>query len=131
MVKAYLDIERVRFGDRIQYEEDIKDECWSVQLPVMLLQPIFENAIRHGIEPLKKPGLIKITSSRSDYMLNLTIEDSGVGHKTQSKRGTGIGLSNAAARLEGVFGRGNYSLFINDRKEGGTIVSISLPLARP
>ena len=127
LVKAYLDIERVRFGDRFEYEECIAEECWSVQLPVMLLQPIFENAVRHGIEPMKASGKINMTATLSNDQLKLTIDDNGVGRKTPSKGGTGIGLSNASARLEGVFGKGNFSLQIEDRKEGGTRVSISLP----
>lgn len=127
LVKAYLDIERVRFGDRFEYEECIAEECWPVQLPVMLLQPIFENAIRHGIEPMKASGKINMTATNSNGQINLTIEDNGAGGKAPSTGGTGIGLSNASARLEGVFGKGNFSLQIEDRKEGGTIVSISLP----
>ena len=127
LVKAYLDIERVRFGDRFEYEESIEEECWSVQLPVMLLQPIFENAIRHGIEPLKESGRITISGNLSEGKLHLTVEDNGVGRKAPSKGGTGIGLTNAEARLEGVFGMEAFSLQIEDRKEGGTIVSISLP----
>ena len=131
LVNAYLDIERVRFGDRFEYEESISEDCWSVQMPVILLQPIFENAIRHGIEPLKASGKISISCTLSNDRLNLTIEDNGVGRRAPSEGGTGIGLTNAAARLEGVFGKGNFSLQLEDRKEGGTLVSISLPSAHP
>lgn len=128
LVRAYLDIERVRFGDRFEYLEDIEDDCWQVQLPVMLLQPIFENAIRHGIEPMKRNGLIRITAKSHQDQLRLNIEDNGVGRKENSRSGMGIGLGNAVARLEGVFGKDRFSLQVSDREQGGTEVSITLPL---
>lgn len=125
--RAYLDLEKIRFGDRFQFTEAIADECWECTLPVMLLQPIFENAIRHGLEPLSRDGAVHIAGDIRKQRLTLQIEDNGVGRQANTRGGTGVGLSNAKARLENVYGSDQYSLEINDRDGGGTVVTITIP----
>jgi Histidine kinase/Histidine kinase-, DNA gyrase B-, and HSP90-like ATPase len=78
-VECYLSIQRTRFGQRLRVEEDIEPAALECFVPTLVLQPLVENAIRHGIEPAEKPGLVRLTARRRDGRLELTVEDDGVG----------------------------------------------------
>jgi len=79
IVQSYLEIQQTRFGERLHFEQDIQPAALDCFVPTLLLQPLIENAIRHGIEPAENAGLVRLTASRQTNTLVLTIEDDGVG----------------------------------------------------
>jgi signal transduction histidine kinase len=99
----YLDIEKVRFGDRLFLEENIDPGCLRVNLPVMILQPIYENAIKHGVYETSKKITVKTTVALSDGFVEITIFNNFDPEATPAK-GTGTGLLNVSRRLELMYG---------------------------
>lgn len=128
LLRAYVAIETVRFGDRLRFEEDIDPNCLHAYVPVLLLQPIVENSVRHGIEPLDRPGSIWISIKRSQDKLIIAVSDDGRGRQVGDKaKGWGIGLKNATARLAALHAETGFDLDAKDREGGGTVITISLP----
>ncbi len=128
LLRAYMAIEQTRFGERLRFEEDIAPACLDARIPVMILQPIAENAVRHGLEPLGKPGNLAVRAAREGDRLRVLIEDDGVGQAAHaSPKGWGVGLTNATARLDAHFGEGSARLAVMDRPGGGTRVALDLP----
>ncbi len=127
LLDAYMNIEAMRFEERVQFEQTIDSDCRAALLPPLLLQPIVENAVRHGLEPLGAPGVVRLTASQVDGRLSLVVEDNGVGPAGNKAKGWGIGLSNAEARLQALYGPDRFSLELKERPEGGTRVTIELP----
>jgi two-component system LytT family sensor kinase len=111
----YLDIEKVRFGDRLSTEENIDEECLDVKMPVMILQPLYENAIKHGVyestESVSVTTQAKITDRHVEIIISNNYDPS-----MQPKRGTGTGLLNVARRLELFYGK---EASINTNRENG------------
>lgn len=126
LVKLYLDIQLIRFGDRLSIKYNIPDETLNKKLPVFIIQPLVENAIRHGIEPVSDSGAIKISSFLKHQKLLINIEDDGAGYNKRNES-NGIGLANIRERLKNHFGD-NYSLQIEKREPRGTVIEIELPL---
>ncbi len=129
--QSYVDIERIRFGDRLRLELDIEPETLDALVPSFLWQPVVENAIRHGIETLSSVGRITLRSKSINGRLQLQVQDNGGG---LSKRGDnpikeGIGLSNTRASLEQLYGD-RYSFDLTDAPEGGVLVTLTIPLER-
>ena len=105
-IKLYLDIEKVRFGDKIEYVEEIQDKCLDAQVPSMILQPLFENAIKHGVyESLETVGIKFSCSLNGDY-LKVVVENE-YDPETSTQKGEGIGLKNIRERLEKTYSKGN------------------------
>lgn len=125
--RRYLDIEKVRFGDRLVIEEDIEQACREAMVPTLVLQPLLENAIRHGIEPAERQGTIRLTAIRLGDILCLRVRDTGPGlDRAAAPRGAGIGLTNTRARLRELHGEA-ASLTLSDRPEGGLEVEVRVP----
>jgi two-component system, LytTR family, sensor kinase len=128
-IGAYLRIEQKRFGERLQVEQHVPDELRNALVPALILQPLVENAIRHGIEPQRGPGLISIGARQEGRHLHLTVRDNGrglpmadPGNPARSR----IGLANTQARLQGLYGRDQR--FSCERAEPqGCLVDIHLP----
>lgn len=127
LLDAYMNIEHMRYGDRVQFHSEVMSECLSAKVPTLILQPIVENAVRHGLEPLDKPGDIWLSAQKVEQRLRIKVEDNGVGRGTSKSQGWGLGISNAEARLEALYGNQGYSLSLTDRKGGGTSVTIEMP----
>lgn len=127
-VRCYLDIEQVRFGDRLTVTLAIEPATLAAQVPHLILQPVVENAIQHAIAPRAAPGRIQIEARRWDRRLRLEIKDSGPGLTTtgNSMQGHGVGLSNVRARLERLYGT-DFSLEMNNSPEGGLTVVLEVP----
>jgi len=127
-IKAYLDIEQMRLGDRLRVEWDIDDELLSVQVPSLVLQPLVENAIQHGIASSNEPGDLRIRARREDGFLRLQVRDSGPGMTRSGERAQpGIGLRNTQMRLQTIYGdEHEFELINND----GLTVNLCLPIAR-
>lgn len=127
-VRQYLEIQQIRFGDRLIITWEIEPESESLQVPTMLLQPVVENAIEHGISRNSIPGEISLsTKSNTDHML-LKVEDNGNGSPRISKQGRG--LANTQRRLETLYGD-DASLDFVSTTLGGASVMIKIPVNRP
>ena len=129
-LRCYLDIEQVRFQDRLTVEFDIEHPAGSAEVPHLILQPIVENAIRHAVAPRAGPGHIRVAARRANGALRIEVKDSGPGiapSASKSSAGAGVGLSNVRARLEQLYaGRHRFELANGDG--GGLSVTLELPL---
>jgi two-component system LytT family sensor kinase len=102
-LRLYLDIEKVRFGDRLSIDESIDENCLEIKMPVMILQPLYENAVKHGVYESTESVRISTQAKTVDGYLNITISNN-YDIAPSSKRGTGTGLLNVARRLELFYG---------------------------
>ena len=155
LVRHYLEIQQTRFGDKLRVEQEVEPAALDCLVPTLLLQPVVENAIRHGIEPADHRGLVRVCARRCGNRLVLIVDDDGIGLAngtlpaaaisegsqtaqglqagleshlgcTGPPRGNGIGLSNLRARLETLYGT-EQRLNLAPRKEGGVTVRIEIP----
>jgi hypothetical protein len=124
LIGAYLDVLQVRMGERLRYGIEIEPSLAAFALPPMLLQPVVENAIKHGVEPQLQGGEVHLTASRAGSAVRIDVSDTGVGFGS-STRG-GMGLTNLRERLKLIYGE-RASVEISERSGGGTIVSLKLP----
>ncbi|MGH7449774.1 MAG: sensor histidine kinase [bacterium] len=127
-LERYLDIERLRFADRLHVRLQIAPETLEARVPNLILQPLVENAIRHGIAPRSTPGLIEIKAERENGRLCLQVKDNGPGMPPGQLTRSGVGLSNTRARLERLYGV-NQSFVFNNAPEGGAVVALEIPFA--
>jgi hypothetical protein len=151
-VQRYLEIQQTRFGDKLRFELEIEPQALDCLVPALVLQPLVENAIRHGIEPAEKTGLVRVSAFRKDGRLVLTVEDDGVGlastnadspgpknplcpsfpapapssNLVLARTGTRIGLANLRERLEALYGA-RQKLELTPRATGGVIVRVEIP----
>jgi two-component sensor histidine kinase len=128
-IAAYISIEQKRFGERLRVEQSIPAELMKALVPALILQPLVENAIRHGIEPQRGPGLISIEAKQKDKHLHLIVRDNGrglPGRELNSSARRGIGLANTQARLHGLYGRDQSFSFAKAEPQGCR-VDIHLP----
>jgi two-component system LytT family sensor kinase len=128
LLQCYLSIEQRRFGERLQVEKNIAPDVVQALVPTLILQPIVENAIRHGIEPNAAAGKIIISAGRDGDKIKLSVRDNG---KKQidllvPNRRRGIGLTNSKERLQQLYG-GEQSLVISENELGGWTVEIKIP----
>jgi two-component system LytT family sensor kinase len=129
-LSCYLEIERIRFQDRLVTRLDVSEQTLDAKVPNLILQPIVENAIRHGIAPRSSPGLIEIEAERRNSTLRIQVRDNGPGlpgHRTSENMFTkGLGLANTEKRLEQLYGAAH--LFdLSDHPEGGLVVTLEIP----
>jgi LytS/YehU family sensor histidine kinase len=125
-LKRYLDIEKTRFGKRLDMEFRIGDDTLKAFVPNLVLQPIVENAIQHGVEPHSKPGKIEMRAEKKNGHLILTIADNGAGLKDPKSVEGGVGLSNTRSRLQQIYQEDHTVEFIN-RPNGGLEVKVTIP----
>ncbi|MCU1321803.1 MAG: signal transduction histidine kinase, LytS [Acidobacteriaceae bacterium] len=126
VVENYLAIEQVRFADRLRIEFRIDPSALNALIPSFLLQPLMENAIRHGIGQSEKGGMIQTFVERKDDMLYLRILDDGSGPTVEKPEGHGIGLSNTATRLAHFY-PDRHSFHAKPEEHGGFQVRIAIP----
>jgi two-component system, LytTR family, sensor kinase len=134
-IDTYLALERARFGERLQVTLQVAPEVLPVAVPVFVLQPLVENAVRHGLE--QKPGLghISIVATDAGPECHISVEDDGVGMDPQlvraslAGRNNGIGLANVDERLRAVFGA-EFGLTVETAPGAGTKVSLRIPKYR-
>ena len=138
-IRAYLAIEQARFSERLGVREEITEDALNWRLPGLTLQPLVENAIKHGIYPMSTPGEILISALVEDESLVVRISDNGVGISAEkltlinagvevSTSGLGIGLQNVAQRLQILYGK-RANFVINSREGKGTEVILRIPPA--
>jgi two-component system LytT family sensor kinase len=129
-IDDYLDIEVVRFGqDKLQIRKEIEADTLDVMVPSMILQPLLENAIRHGIGPKIEGGTITLRATHSKGHLVIEVIDDGVGIPKERQQGileSGIGISNVHERLEVLYGQ-DSSLKIKSQPGKGTVIRLEIP----
>jgi signal transduction histidine kinase len=129
-LSCYLEIERIRFQNRLVTRMNLGERTLDAQVPNLILQPIVENAIRHGIAPRSTPGLIEIDAKQQNGTLRIQVRDNGPGlpeHRTSEilfKKG--LGLANTETRLERLYGAAHLFDLRND-PDGGLIVTLEIP----
>jgi len=126
-LQKYIDIQLVRFHDRLQVESDIDPRALDTLVPNFILQPLVENAIRHGIAPRRGPGLIRIAAWRDRDDVWMEIRDNGVGFTRGGlKPAEGVGLRNTRGRLRQLY-NGDHAMVLEDASGGGCTVKIRVP----
>jgi two-component system LytT family sensor kinase len=126
-VQKYLDIQQVRFAERLQLSVDVPRELLPAQVPTLILQPMVENAVKHGIAKRLQGGAIRIAGFRSNGVLTLSVYNDGPSLPRGWERTTsGIGISNVRARLQGLYGN-KFEFSMRNQGSGGVEVSVSMP----
>ena len=128
-IEDYLSIETVRFGDKLRFEKDVAEDALDMLVPSMLLQPLVENSIKHGLSSKVEGGTIRIRAQRGQSKLHLLVEDDGVGipeTKLATLFDQGIGVSNVNERLKVLFGD-EYRMWIESQPGQGTRTQIEVP----
>lgn len=124
LIQDYLALFQVRMGDRLEYQVAAPESLMSVSLPPMLLQPLVENAVKHGIEPAARGGSINIAADSDGDTLRLTVADTGMG--LQGDGWSGFGLANVRERLRALYGDA-ARLTVNDNRPRGVRAVIEVP----
>ncbi len=127
-VNVYLEIEQIRFEDRLNVIFDIAADTLDAEVPHLLLQPLVENALRHGISRLSSGGEIRIAASHDEHTLHLLIRDNGLGlgNRDGPPSEAGLGLKATRERLETMFGRAQ-AFEVRSPVEGGVEVAVRIP----
>jgi sensor histidine kinase YesM len=125
-LKHYLDIEQTRFQDRLKVEMAIEPETLDGLVPSLILQPLVENSVRHGVSPRPEGGCIKIKAWRDNSLLRLEVEDDGPGLSGDAPLKERVGLTNTRARVSNLYGD-EHGLKLRHAAGGGLVVSLSIP----
>jgi sensor histidine kinase YesM len=126
-IRGYVEIEQMRLGERLRVKWDVDPGALSAKVPSLILQPLVENAIRHGIAAVPAPGTLTVRARRRDGFLEIEIGDDGPGPlQPDGARPQGIGIANTRARLQALYGdRHRFEL----RHQDGFVVSLRIPAA--
>jgi two-component sensor histidine kinase len=129
--ERYLEIERVRFSDRMQVKLEVDPEVLDASVPNLILHPLVENAVRHGISGTIEGGTVSVTAARDGDTLNMVVSDDGVGQgdPDSQPRGEGVGLTNTRERLQRLYGD-QHQLSIQNGAGAGFTVTIRIPLRK-
>jgi two-component system LytT family sensor kinase len=130
-LETYLEIEKVRFGERLQVKFDIQESVAKLLVPTLILQPLVENSIKHGLGPKAGENQLTIRARQQTDYLEITVEDNGVGASTPKKLSgsgsTGLGLRNVEERLQTVY-RGNARFSFESWPRMGSRAKILIPI---
>jgi two-component system, LytTR family, sensor kinase len=130
-LRTYLDIEQIRFGERLQVEFDVEASVVHAAVPSLILQPLVENAIKHGVAPKVGISRILVQARRRGSSILLSVEDDGIGLDTRRDRdkgaGTGVGLQNIRERLQTMYGS-TASLSVTNIESGGSRAMLEIPV---
>lgn len=133
LLRAYLDIQALRFGNRLRFSVALDDAIANIVIPPMLIQPLVENAVVHGIEPAREGGEIALSARLAAHnegeRLVLEVRDTGVGFGNDGAKGSGLGLTHVRERLSRLFD-GDARLTITETVPHGVTIIVELPLAR-
>src|SRR6266487_2127355 len=130
-LRCYLEIEQVRFGDRLTVAFELEPQTLSAQVPHLILQPVVENAIQYAIAPRATRGHINVEAKRLNSLLRLEVRDNGPGitSDTDLVRAEGVGLSNVRARLHQIYGS-NFRFELMNARDGGLAIVMEIPFQR-
>jgi two-component system, LytTR family, sensor kinase len=125
--RKYLDIQKVRFAERLQYSVDVPGELLPAQVPSLILQPMVENAVKHGIAKRVQGGAIRISASRANGTITLSVYNDGPSLPAGwENTHSGIGLANVRTRLQTLYGN-RFEVSMENQDPGGVAVSVALP----
>ena len=125
LIQAYLNLFRIRMGKRLDYRIELEDGLKDRRVPPLLIQPLVENAIKHGLEPKVEGGSIAVSIAEQGDALRITVQDTGLGlHGTQGK---GTGLSTISDRLRSLYGD-RAGLYLEANQPAGLKAVLELPL---
>jgi two-component system LytT family sensor kinase len=132
LLDHYLSIQKLRFGDRLDIRTDVDPAMLTTMVPSMLLQPLIENAIRHGIEGRLSGGMVALSARQAGQFLQIDVIDDGVGlpRNWRMDACAGLGVRVTRERLEALYSGAGHDFAICRRKGGGTQVTLSIPLHR-
>jgi len=128
-LSRYLEIQQIRFQDQLRVRLEVPDELLDACVPSLMLQPLVENAIRHGVTPRAEGGEVTVTVAREDGRLRIGVRDDGPGLSVSGARsgnGSGVGLANTRARLEQLYGD-QHAFSVANHPLGGVQVELSIP----
>ncbi len=132
LVRRYMEIEQARFGgDFLRFELVLPEELRDLKVPSMILQPLVENCVKHGIGPKVGGGTVRVRAGRDGSYLVLEVEDDGVGiepSRMGDVKSSGVGISNLVQRLGVLYGEGGYLFDIKSGVSGGTYIRIGIPM---
>ena len=128
-LQRYLEIEKIRFGNRLTVTTEVAADTLDAQVPNLILQPLVENAIRHGIEPHAKAGRIELRAKLADGKLTLDVIDNGSGLKNSGATKEGVGLTNTRARLRTLYGDA-HRFELSNAPTGGLQARIIIPFRK-
>ncbi len=127
IAQAYLDIQTTRMQGRLSYQINCEPSLFHLSLPPLLVQPLLENAIKHGVEPNEAGGAVTLTVTPNKHEISIEVSDTGGGITTQPQTsGTGTGLRNVRERLHALYGEAAH-LTLTDNTPHGTVVTIVIP----
>ena len=135
-VRAYLEVERARFGERLQVDIQVAPEVRTARIPTMMVQTLVENAVKHGLSDLLGPAVVGVHASRHDDRVVVAVTDNGEGFNARpvrrpaDRRSGGYGLANIRQRLEGYFGPAAALTIERDQAAALTVVAVELPFLR-
>jgi LytS/YehU family sensor histidine kinase len=126
----YLEIERIRFGDRLRITVDASPDLADALVPIFVLQPFVENSLKHGVLRERGGNTIVIGAREFTGMLVLSVHDDGLGLSTSVADAAGVGIANARARLLHMYGAAAQLSVRNAAERSGVLVEITIPLRR-
>ena len=125
LLRGYLEVQGMRMGERLQFKLELPDALAQADVPPMLLQPLVENSLKHGLEPKVEGGEVKVSAREEGDRLVLEVADTGLGKANGSTGGTGLGLSNVRERLAAAYDGAKVEAGTN--AAGGYTVRLSIP----
>ncbi len=127
VVASYLRIQAERFEERLDVRMDVEPAVLSALLPPLILQPLVENALEHGVVPRRSGGRIEVLARKEGDLLKIRVQDNGPGlDEGASDLRAGVGLATTRSRLEAQYGR-EASITVRNRPEGGVVATLTLP----
>jgi two-component system, LytTR family, sensor kinase len=126
IIKAYLAVETLRLGDKLRVEIDVDPEALHVPIPILSIEPLIENAVKHAIAPKVEGGTVRLRASLEPNALHVTVSDTGSGFRASGGAKSGVGLENVTRRLQLCYGAESQIDIRSDPT--GSSVSFSIPV---